>query len=409
MTFNLLFNNEFYIFLTIAVVAAVAGIIIARNFFISPVRAKMSVTEEMSSEDDFHTEDSSSDENVGYPSLTVVAYAFCRWENLGEYVESIMAQDYPNFKVVLVCDATSATTSELTEEYALRWPGRFYATFIPPGSHNLSRRKLALTLGIKAADSDYVLTTSSNCRIASNRWLWAMMRPVVESAQRCEVVLGYTSMDFKEFRGLGKWYRQMLDLMRSCQWLSAALKRHPMRGDGYNLLYKRSLFFDRKGYGDTITLEHGDDDIFISSIANAENTAVVLSDDACLTTEWGDASHRMWVQRKQRYDFTRRWLPQRQFILSGLFSALQWMVLSACILAGFFSLPNVVGPGIALAVWGVFVLAEIMLYRRAARALHATALWWSLPWFFLWRPLGNFFFRLNHHSTRNKNFTHRHK
>ncbi|MDE6836391.1 MAG: glycosyltransferase family 2 protein, partial [Muribaculaceae bacterium] len=83
-----------------------------------------------------------------YPKVSVVVYSTVNEEVLTEFLRQITSQDYPDFEVIVVCDATQETSSMLSEKFAAIFPN-VYITFIPPGSHNLSRRKLAISLGVK--------------------------------------------------------------------------------------------------------------------------------------------------------------------------------------------------------------------------------------------------------------------
>ena len=60
-------------------------------------------------------------------------------------------------------------------------------------------------------------------------------------------------------------------------WIGDALAGHPWRGNEYNLVYRRDLFFRNKGFSRHLNLRQGDDDIFVKEIATAANTAVELS------------------------------------------------------------------------------------------------------------------------------------
>ncbi len=234
--------------------------------------------------------DNAEDETAGpqcaaaFPSLTVVVYDYARISDIEGYLQSLAAQDYPNFSVVFVSNASAAEARELEEAYATRYPD-FHFTFIPPGSHNLSRRKLALTVGIKAAKGEYVLTTLSNCRIPSERWLSLMMEPITSGSGK-DICLGISRPDFAQLRGAGKWYRQFDFTVRTAQWLAAATDGRTVRGDGFNLLFRRDLFFDAKGYSQTIYYNPGEDDLFLTQIADSGNTAVQLNPDAVLVQDW---------------------------------------------------------------------------------------------------------------------------
>ena len=123
-------------------------------------------------------------------------------------------------------------------------------------------------------------------------------------------------------------------------------------------------------------------------------------------------------------------LPCWPFLRAGLGSLMQWvMALSALAAAvvGFLLLsglnlsggldailgwrpetnvwyaivPALVALGIVMLNW----LAEVMIYRRTARKLGSVCLWWSLPWFLLWHPVGNLFFKIKTLRRRRKNYT----
>mgnify|MGYP007083028735 CR=1 FL=1 len=60
-------------------------------------------------------------------------------------------------------------------------------TYVPSDARYLSRRKLAFTLGVKAAKYDILLFTEANCQPLNDQWLSAMVvdtrpRPVLSWA-----------------------------------------------------------------------------------------------------------------------------------------------------------------------------------------------------------------------------------
>ncbi|MDE5975531.1 MAG: hypothetical protein K2G69_03175, partial [Muribaculaceae bacterium] len=279
-----------------------------------------------------------------------------------------------------------------------------YITFIPTGSHNLSRRKLALTLGIKAAKGEVVLTTTSNCIIPSSGWLSAMMRPFLENGS-LEVVLGYSHMEFNHMTGPAKWYRQFDDVLTACQWLGSAIGGNPYRGDGENLAFKRRLFFEQKGYAGSIHLVNGDDDLFVNEIADDFNTEVMIAPESILSVDWGEASNRMYADLKERYQFTAMMLPFRPFLRAGLGSSMQWLAVGSAVAAALLSLPNLFPTAIGAVILLALFITEMVIYDKTARRLGASSIWGSLPLFLLWHPVGNLFFKLRHRSHRKKNFT----
>lgn len=335
--------------------------------------------------------------------LSVIVYAYTELEETENYIGRIMAQDYPDFEVIVVNEGNAETLRVLNERIGSKYEN-LYITFIPHDVHNLSRRKLAFTIGMKAAKGEIVLTTVANCTIPSERWLSDMMMPF-NTDSTTDIVLGYSHIDFNQMHGAGKWYRQMDATLTACQWIGAAAMGSPYRGDCFNLAYKRELFFSHKGYAATIHLVNGDDDLFLIPMMTGDNTALAISPDSILTTEWEVAANKVLAETKERYQFTSQFLPQRPFLRAGLGSLMQWLTLFAAIVVALAPLPSGMGIIIAAAFISVVWTSETLIYRRTARRLESVSLWWSLPLFLLWHPFGNFIFRSRRRAHKRKNYT----
>ena len=361
--------------------------------------------------------DDSGEEGEKAPRLTVVVYTEDTDDEIVDCVEQLVRQECDAFEVVVVCHANMESRNMLAGRLAAY--ENVYVTFIPPGSHNLSERKLAITLGLKAAKGDVVLTTTTNIRIPSPHWLEEMRAPFADP--QVEFVLGYSIQDFTEMKGFGRWYRQFDTLLYSAAWIGSALGRRPYRGDGYNLAFRRESFFWRRGYASTVYLHYGDDDLFVKEEATAENTRVVINDDTIITSCWDGMADKMWRLRKERYNFTSRWLPKGPFLRIGFLSTCQWvmlLLLAASLALSIISLASPGAAGISLPTVGAIVLMaassafwlafqglQIWRYRAMAARLHAVRLWFAVPLFLLFHPLFNAVFRMRHHSTRQRFFT----
>lgn len=341
-------------------------------------------------------------QQASLPKTTVIVYSTSDEQEITRYLERAMDQDHPDYDLVLVNEGSAETTHGLAERLTAIWPERLYVTFIPSDAHNLSRRKLALTVGMKAASGDVVVTTTANASIPSRNWLSDLTAPLNQESK--DVALGYSHPDFSELHGPGKWYRSMDFTLTACMWIGAAAKGNPYRGDGTNLAFRRRLFFDNKGYARTIHMVNGDDDLFLKEIMTPQNTAVSISLASILTTEWDSSAAKVLSDIKERYAFTARFLPKGPFLRAGLGSAMQWAVPALGVAAIFIALPSLVPVAVAVALTGSLWLAEIIVYRKAAAALGSPRLWWSLPWMAMWLPVGNFLFRWRHRRVR-KHYT----
>lgn len=337
------------------------------------------------------------------PRASVIVYSFVDEEELKDYLSQIMNQDYPDYEVIVVNEGNAESSTALAQRLESLYPNRLYVTFIPPQTHNLSRRKLAQTIGIKAASGDVVITTLANCDIPSEKWISTIMTPFAEYGD-IDVVLGYSHIDYDELHGVGKTFRATDATLTACQWIGAAASGHPYRGDGTNLAYRKRLFFDNKGYSASLHLMNGDDDIFLNQIMDDSNTAVAVNENAILTQKWDSAAGTVLSDLKERYIFTSRFLPKAPFLRAGFASCMQWLLLLAGIAAIVvsFVFPSPVenvtdfrlySAGAALLILLGGWLSEILIYRRAAKRLETPGGWWMLPMTLLCVPINNFFFR----------------
>ena len=108
------------------------------------------------------------------PGVTVVLAAHNESENLSQYLQALLTQDYPEYEVIVVDDGSEDDTRAVVESYMVRDP-RLHMTFVPFGARVGSTKKLALTLAAKAARYDYLLLTDADCVPESDQWIHEMM------------------------------------------------------------------------------------------------------------------------------------------------------------------------------------------------------------------------------------------
>ena len=97
--------------------------------------------------------------------------------HLEEILKALLDQDYPAvFEVVVVNEGERSDVSDLVSMLRASH-SNLYLTYTPDGVVNLSRKKLALTLGVKAARYGVVVLTTTAAVIESRMWLRRMMAP----------------------------------------------------------------------------------------------------------------------------------------------------------------------------------------------------------------------------------------
>ncbi len=337
--------------------------------------------------------------------VSVIVYAHSDAWNLPELIPSIFSQDYQGeIEVVVVNDVAYDNTEDVVREMMLTYPGLKY-TFAPAASRNLSRKKLAITLGIKAASHDVLLFTGGNCRVSSDTWLSRMMRHVASGK---DVVIGYATLrdhDGEPGKGLSSRLLSFDLIGDSVKYLSAALSGHPYRANGNNLIYRRRMFFENKGFARSLNLTYGDDDIMISEIANADNTAVELSSDAILEAR-EDRPGVMYELDRLHHDFTSRFLSRTPRVVAGMMSLCWWIWLVAVAAMCWLGRPSLVPVAaavvLACGLWIPFMLG----WRRTCvelKAPHAACV--TVPLLMLWHPFYNLRLKLKGFRARRDNYT----
>lgn len=342
------------------------------------------------------------DSEANFMDAAVVVYSNDDAEGLLELLPQILGQNYPGkFEVVVVNEGDSPEVTGIVAPMQTVHHN-LYLTSTPDGVRNLSRKKLGVTLGIKATKMPVMVMTTSSARIESDMWLRSMMRHFSPDGP-VEVVLGYAAPDPYDDRAGGSRARSFDMLVRSASWLTPAIRRHPWRGTEYNVAYTRQLFFDNKGFSKHLNLRHGDDDIFISEIANADNTVVELSDDSRVRVD-GINAPLAFGDECLRRSFTGRFIKHRPRILAPVAFAMYFAALVPAAAAVALSPVN-------QALWVAFGVAFVLWYcaalpwRIAARCLGGRRLCLSLPLLAVTYPLRQTLRALQSVLQRGKRYT----
>lgn len=309
------------------------------------------------------------------PALSVIVYAAFNADDLEQMLPLVLRQEYPGeFEVIVINDGSSLDLADVVKRLQNEYPNLRH-TFVPEEAHNLSRKKLAISLGIKAAKHDYIVLTTAGCKPASLQWLRLMGRHFAAGKQ---VVLGWSRIS-----GLRKAMPAFDQIATGATWLSAALGRHPYRGTGNNLAYARKLFFDAKGFSRSMNMHNGDDDLFVNQIVTPDNTAVELSPGARMSVRYYDPL-KAWREMKMNHAFTARFLPKGARIFMGFSTIMMWVWIAAIAVAAVFSIPNLLPscllilliPALWIPLTKSWQTTGLTLGVRLAGAL----LWWQILW-----------------------------
>jgi poly-beta-1,6-N-acetyl-D-glucosamine synthase len=243
--------------------------------------------------------------------ISVIICARDEEENLENFLPFVLEQDYPNFEVIVVNDCSSDNSSFTLDRMLTKYPN-LRVTTIKQDEKFTHNKKLALTVGIKAAKNEWIVLTDADCRPDGNRWLATM---ATNFSGNAEIVLGYGGF-FHERGFLNKLIR-FDSLFIAMQYFGFALNKTPYMGVGRNLAYKKEVFFRNKGFASHAHIYSGDDDLFINEVAKKYNTRVEYRHDAHTRTIPRNSYNRWVIQKRRHITTFNRYRLSSKILLSG--------------------------------------------------------------------------------------------
>lgn len=321
-----------------------------------------------------------------HPPVSVIICAKNEANNLRKFLPSILNQKYKDFEVVVVNDCSEDETELVLAELKLEFPHLYY-TNIPLDRKFSHGKKLAVSLGIKAAKHEHMVFTDADCKAESNLWLQEMMEGFTNPSK--EIVLGFGG--YEKRKGFTNLLVRYDTFFAAIQYLGYALSGKPYMGVGRNLAYKKSLFNKNNGLQSHMHIASGDDDLFISETANKKNTAVVIHPEAH-TTSVPPVSLRKWKDQKSRH-LTTATHHKKSIQFSLLLEICSRLILLS--VGIYLILINTFVIIAALAIASKFTI-QLLLWRKSAKQLDQGKLYWSVlifdwlhPIMLLWAYLAN--------------------
>lgn len=307
---------------------------------------------------------SDADSTQDLQPLSVIICASEEVDNLRRNLSAILEQDYPRFEVIVINDGDTDESEDyltlLEEEYP-----NLYHSFVPNSSRYVSRKKLALTLGIKASKYDWLVFTEANCRPESSQWLRTMAR---NFDPRAQVILGYSGYE----RGKGWLHKRVSfdNLFTSMRYLGYALVGSPYMGIGRNMAYRKELFYNQKGFSAHLNLQRGYDDLFINQVATGKNTRVEIDKNAIVRME-PVYNAKSWREEKINYMATAQYYEGLQRYLSGLETTTRLLFHAAWIAALITGMLNShwLVAGTAFTAFAIRYIIQAFVINRTAKDL----------------------------------------
>ena len=304
--------------------------------------------------------------------VSVVICARNEYNQLKENLPLILGQDYPDFEVVVVNHASEDDTAFLLSKMAEQYP-QLKIVEIRENLNFFEGKKFPLSIGIKSATHDLVLLTDADCRPAGPAWITHMAGGFSE---KIEIVIGYGA--YQQSNSLLNRLIRFDTVHIALQYFSFALAGIPYMGVGRNMAYRKSLFYENKGFTSHYTIHSGDDDLFINRAATRKNTGMV-ADPGSFTFSQSKKRFKEWWMQKKRHLSTGRYYRLKHKFLLGVYT------FSTLLFYTFFILLMLLSTNYTIfVVLTLFILRlalQLFIFRKTLVRLNEKGIWLLVPLF----------------------------
>lgn len=243
------------------------------------------------------------------PPVSIVLTDHDSSYHLKKVLPQLLAQQYPaDYQVIVVIDRSDSESENVLKLHAS--DPHLYYTMLPDTSRYLSRKKLGITLGIRAAKHDWVLVTDVHSIPSSEHWLESMAR---HCADNVNMVLGmslYGEDAPSYFR-----YDQVRNML---YFLRMAQKGMPFSSNQSVVMLRKSEFFAASGFRGNLEYTRAEFEFLVNKFAREGACALAIEPQA-----WMNAikpSAKRWrmrqlfaidamsgMERTAGYRFLRNW------------------------------------------------------------------------------------------------------
>lgn len=230
------------------------------------------------------------------PGISVIIAAKNEAENLKRYLPEVLNQNYDKFEVVVVNDGSWDKTQDVLDEFETEYPHLKTSRTYPDDDKSFFQgKKLALTIGIKAAKYEHLLFTDADCKPVSNQWI-AEVAEVIDQSD-VTLLLGV----YEKAKGLLNACIRFESLKIALNYAAFAKKKRAYMAVGRNLAYHKSTFFDVKGFSKHLYVPSGDDDLFVQECVKAKKRVGVLFSKESKTISQPKTTLKQWYYQKRRH------------------------------------------------------------------------------------------------------------
>lgn len=311
-----------------------------------------------------------------YPPVTLIIAARNESQNLFENLPFIMAQDYPEFEVIVVNHQSVDDSEYILDAYVQQY-SNLRVIKVERNVHLRYGKKLPLTIGIKGAKHEHLLFTDADCKPSGDQWMKSMASRFNEKKQ---IVIGYGP--YKQKKGFLNRFVRFDTAWIAMNYFSFAKMGAPYMAIGRNLAYTKSAFDAANGFKSHYSLSSGDDDLFIQDAAKKKNYTINIEPESFCYSEPVKSWSKLFKQKARHYTTTEKYRVIKKWML-GIYP-MTMLLLTASFVILLFDRNFL---WLTLAIYLFVLIIKWIILGKAFKKLQASK-------FIAWLPVWDLFYTI---------------
>lgn len=214
------------------------------------------------------------------PKVSIVIPAYNEAANLEANLPKYLRQKYSGAFEVIVADENSNDETMLVVQRLKEKSDNLRTTFIPASARNIAPRKLAITLGVRAARSEWVVVVNPDCEPPSDNWLEALSAYFTDST---DFVGAYTNCEYAHSSSSRRMIFERL--VRQTEYETSRTGGYILGAEHCNIAFRKSWFLSHNGFAESLSIPFGEEAILANAHAEAARAIFPLSSLIKVTQE----------------------------------------------------------------------------------------------------------------------------
>ena len=216
------------------------------------------------------------------PGLSVVIITHDSDYVLQHTIDSVASQDYPDFEIIVVNNASTDNTNDVIKRAAKQYPTLLHSTHLPQNRNGILHMTIATTLGVRAARKEWIVLLRPNATPKSPLWLQSIAYAIGLGYDMC---IGYN-----QYYGFDNsaWEKQAIRWHQHLQILNYRAinrgKRKPIEAESSNFAFRKEDFISNGGYGRWLNLPNYHEHLYATTYATSGKTAMLTDPEAQVET-----------------------------------------------------------------------------------------------------------------------------